>query len=183
MDRKFTRGGFLVGGAAGLAALTGEELADAAVSDVAADGTRLCGVIQRTDFPRSIVIRSNGRKDVRFSDDPVFWKWTWRVNSEAFTVGDEVVAIGHWEDGFFSAARLECAYRDLRGKVLVREGNALTLSQTGAILFTDKTVAWGRLSSRPKPLDEISVGDDLLGTAIWEPLIGSAVAVRVGVTS
>lgn len=171
----------LVGGAAALGGIAASDIAGAATTRALDESTRLFGVIEEVDLPRAIVLRSNGRKDVRFTGDAVFWKWTWRVEADAFGVGDEVVAVGEWRGDHFSARRLESAYRDLRGRVLRRRGNQLTLSQTGEVQFSDKTVPWGRLSSRPKPLDEIKVGDELLGTALWDPAVRALVATRVGV--
>lgn len=184
MRSKLDRRQLLTGGAVALGGLSGSGLGYAAGPTALDDPKRLFGVIQDLDFlRRAIYLRSDGRKEVHFTGDVVFWKWTRRVESDAFGVGDEVVARGEWRGSQFLAWRLESAYRDLRGRVLRRRDSELTLSGTGSVLFTENTVPWGRLSSRRKPLDEIEVGDDLLGTALWDPILKQLAAVRVGVTN
>ncbi|MDQ3381496.1 MAG: hypothetical protein M3546_14470 [Actinomycetota bacterium] len=185
MRSKLNRRQLLTGGAVALGGLSSSGLGYSAAPPSPDDGaTSLFGVIQDLDFARrTIYLRSDGRKEVRFTGDAVFWKWTRRVENDAFGVGDEVVARGEWRGTHFLARRLEPAYRDLRGSVLRRRDSQLTLSGTGPVLFTENTVPWGRLSSRPKPLDEIEVGDELLGTAVWDPMLKQLAAVRVGVTN
>ena len=182
MSRNLSRRQLLVGGAAALGGLSGLPTARAADGAEGTADVRLFGVMQQSDLPRALRMRSDGTKIVEFVDDALFWKGTGLVTSDAFEVGDEVVATGQWrEPGTFLAKRLEPAYRELRGRVVSRKGSELVLSGGGRVVLGRYAVPWGRWDAAEKRLDEIGVGDELVGTALWNPRLQGLEAVRVGI--
>jgi hypothetical protein len=163
------------------AALLGVSEATAGTPSDAVEATGgLIGVIARVRPPDGVILRSNGRKTVRFEADATFWRGQRPVGLRAFRRGDEVFAQGRWMGEVYLASHLGSTYRPIDGRLIERRGDALLLS-TGRLYLTGDSQPLLPGQGHSKPLDQLAAGEQLTGLALWDPVKRRLIALQLGV--
>jgi len=143
----------------------------------------VAGVVENVESPRILKVRSFRKKPVsiQFSDDATFWRGrSGRVAGlDAFIPGDEVVAEGQLVADGFAATTLMSLYRAIEGRIVQQQGNNLQTS-SGAVRLTPDTTLLRGDGFVSKSLDELAVGDYIVGDAWHDPLTDDLIVMRIG---
>jgi hypothetical protein len=109
----------------------------------------------------------------------------WRegeVDPTVFGPGDEIYALGHWDDSDFAAAYVTTLYRDVEAFVKSRnDGTLQTTKGTLELAPSAEPIEDPQVGLEARPISELSPGDHVFVAGRLDGATGNLVAVRIGV--
>lgn len=155
----------------------------AGASDGPASGDGVAGIVDHVDSPE-IFIESPAAGSitaVRTTAASEIWR-EGLVDLSVFDPGDEILALGDWDDQELVASYVTSLYRSVEGVVQSRTDTQLqTTNGTLELISETQPIEDSDITLIATPIDDISPGDQIFAGGRLNGASGNVVVLRVGV--
>ena len=128
----------------------------------------------------AIYLPSGQSESITLAPDYYCWYHSGPAEATSFQPGDELVAEGATWRGIFIADYVATLFRSVRGTVLYVDLPRL-VTTNGSTIVTAESRPWSRPGLVARPLELLTIGDEIEALAWRDPSTGLLVVMQLGV--